>query len=232
MNLRIRVMIVDDQPLFAYGMQLLVGSQPDLEVVGSAGDGLSALDLAAATNPDVVLMDIRMPGMNGIETTAKLTSAALSGTAPRVIILTTFQREEAVFLALKHGASAYLTKDSTPETVLDAIRTVHTGTGLLNPGNTTALVEEFAALPTGSVTTQSVLSGLTSREIEVYLMAARGMSNTDIAAASHTTEATTKTHVRSIMRKLQLRSRVQLVVHAYENGTLRPGHPSEPSART
>ncbi len=225
---RIRVAVVDDQTLFAHGMQMLIESQPDLEFVGSAANGQQGIELVEASRPDVVLMDIRMPVMDGIEATGRLTGAEGvgdgdgDGARPRVIILTTFQRDEAVFRAIRSGASGYITKDATPEFVLDAIRTVHLGHSVLAPKATLDLVKEFATpKPSAGHTREQAIASLSSREQEIFLLAARGLSNVDIAATAFISEATTKTHIRSILSKLRLRSRVQIVVFAYENGLLK-----------
>ena len=233
---RIRVAVVDDQRLFAHGMQMLIESQPDLEFVGSAANGQQGIELVEASRPDVVLMDIRMPVMDGIEATGRLTGGDGVGVGvgvgdgdgdgdsarPRVIILTTFQRDEAVFRAIRSGASGYITKDATPEFVLDAIRTVHAGHSVLAPKATLDLVKEFATpKPSAGHTREQAIAPLSSREQEIFLLAARGLSNVDIAATAFISEATTKTHIRSILSKLGLRSRVQIVVFAYENGLLK-----------
>ena len=227
---RIRVAVVDDQRLFAHGMQMLIESQPDLEFVGSAANGQQGIELVEKSQPDVVLMDIRMPVMDGIEATSRLTGGDGDGVGvgvgdsarPRVIILTTFQRDEAVFRAIRSGASGYITKDATPEFVLDAIRTVHAGHSVLAPKATLDLVKEFATpKPSAGHTREQAIASLSSREQEIFLLAARGLSNVDIAATAFISEATTKTHIRSILSKLGLRSRVQIVVFAYENGLLK-----------
>ncbi|RFA12457.1 hypothetical protein B7R22_15140 [Subtercola boreus] len=228
----IRVLVVDDQRLFVYGIRMLIESQPDLELVGSAGDGAEAVRLVEEFRPDVVLMDIRMPVMGGIEATHRITQGpggASDGVAPRVIVLTTFQREEAVFEAMKHGASAFLTKDASPESVLETIRTVHAGNAVASPAATLALVREFGAAPPSGPGRQhapgpapsDALAPLTPREQEIFLLAATGLSNGDIAASAFISETTAKTHIRSILSKLALQSRVQIVVFAYENGLLR-----------
>lgn len=215
-------------------MQMLIESQPDLEFVGSAANGQLGIELVEKSRPDVVLMDIRMPVMDGIEATGRLTGGDGDGVGvgvgvgvgdsarPRVIILTTFQRDEAVFRAIRSGASGYITKDATPEFVLDAIRTVHAGHSVLAPKATLDLVKEFATpKPSAGHTREQAIASLSPREQEIFLLAARGLSNIDIAATAFISEATTKTHIRSILSKLGLRSRVQIVVFAYENGLLK-----------
>ena len=221
---RIRVVVVDDQRLFVYGVQMLIESQPDLELVGSATDGKQAVALVRELQPDVVLMDIRMPVMDGIEATYRITQADKTATA-KIVILTTFQREEAVYHAMKHGASAFLTKDATPERVLETIRTVHSGVALSAPGETVGLIREFADAPSKSlpgIDESELLAGLSPREKEIFLLAARGMSNAEIAEAAFISETTTKTHIRGILNKLGLLNRVQIVVFAYENGLITP----------
>lgn len=238
---RIRVVIVDDQALFVSGMQMLLESQADLEVVGTAADGLSGVEVVALTHPDIVLMDIRMPVLDGIEATSRIVAASnLQATAevepgevqhgdsqpgdsqPRVIILTTFQRDEAVFRAIRTGASGFITKDATPEFILAAIRTVNSGKAVLAPKATFDLVREFAAEPGDSgLPLESALEALTPREREIFLLTARGLSNAEVATAAYVSEATVKSHVRAILSKLALQSRVQIVIYAYENGLLR-----------
>ena len=213
-------------------MQILIESQPDLEFVGSAANGQLGIELVEKSRPDVVLMDIRMPVMDGIEATGRLTGGGGGGEGggggggggarPRVIILRTFQRDEAVFRTIRSGASGYITKDATPEFVLDAIRTVHPGHSVLAPKATLDLVKEFATPePSVGQTREQAIASLSPREQEVFLLAARGLSNVDIAATAFISEATTKTHIRSILSKLGLRSRVQIVVFAYENRLLK-----------
>jgi len=215
----IRVAVVDDQALFVSGMQMLVESQPDLEFVGSAANGRSALDLVARAEPHVVLMDVRMPIMDGIEATRLIVE---SGSAARIVILTTFQRDEAVFRAIRAGASGFVTKDATPEFVLEAIRSVHAGASVLAPSATFDLVKRFAAAPPSAPgrPLELAIAALTPREKEVFILVARGLSNLEVAAAAFVSEATAKTHIRSILSKLGLQSRIQVVIFAYENGLL------------
>lgn len=228
---RIRVVIVDDQPLFVSGMQMLLESQADLEVVGTAADGQSGVEVVERTVPDIVLMDIRMPVLDGIEATARIVAAnerrpagetAASEPLPRVIILTTFQRDEAVYRAIRTGASGFITKDATPEFILAAIRTVNSGTAVLAPKATFDLVREFGATSNSSGRPiELALDVLTPREREIFLLTARGLSNAETATAAFVSETTVKTHVRAILSKLSLQSRVQIVIYAYENGLLR-----------
>ena len=213
----IRVAVVDDQALFVSGMQMLIESQPDLEFVGSAADGQAAIELVARVEPHVVLMDVRMPVLDGIEATRRIIE---SGSPARVVILTTFQRDEAVFRAIRLGASGFITKDATPEFVLAAIRNVHAGQSVLAPSATFDLVRQFAASVEHGPLGELALSSLTPREQEIFLLVARGLSNTEVAAAAFVSEATAKTHLRSILSKLGLPGRVQVVIFAYENGLL------------
>ena len=215
-----RVLIVDDQQLVRVGFRLIVESEPDLSVVGEAGDGQAALDLIARARPDVVLMDIRMPRMDGIEATRSI--AQHSG-GPRVLVLTTFDADEYVYSALRAGASGFLLKDTPPEQLIDAIRVVAAGEAVVAPSVTRRLIEEFARRspldPTAAAT------DLTDRELEVLKLVARGMSNSEIAADLILGEATVKTHLGRVLTKLNLRDRVQVVVFAYENGLVSPGRP-------
>ena len=213
----IRVALVDDQALFRAGVRMLVSSQADLEFVGEAGDGAEGAQMAAVARPDVVLMDIRMPIMDGIDSTRAIIAAAeLRGEAPpRVIVLTTFDLDEAAARAIKAGASGFLLKDTDPEFLLAAIRTVHAGTAVIAASATRELFEHFGASQQSS---PAVYETLTSREKEIFLLAARGLSNAEIASAEFLSEATVKTHISRVLGKLGLRDRVQLVVFAYENG--------------
>ncbi|MFB2596537.1 response regulator [Herbiconiux sp. P17] len=212
----IRVVVVDDQELFVYGMRMLIESQPDLDFAGSSTDGAEAVRLVAETRPDVVLMDIRMPVMNGIEATHRITRPAGRGEGPRVVVLTTFQQEEAVFQSMKHGASAFVTKDATPELLLETIRSVHAGDA---PPSELELVKRYVA-PAEVAAPEESIAALTPREREIFLLAAKGLRNSEIAAAAFVSEATVKTHIRSILAKLGLETRAQIVVHAYENRLL------------
>ena len=217
----IRVLLADDQGLVRAGFRMILAAEPDLEVVGEAGDGREAVTRAASLAPDVVLMDIRMPGVDGIEATQEITARP---DAPRVLVLTTFDRDEYVYRALRAGASAFLLKDAPEQQLLAAIRVVAEGGSLFAPSITRRLIERFAERPSAPVTV-AALEELTARELEVLKLIARGLSNAEIAAELVVSEHTTKTHVASILMKLQLRNRVQAVVLAYESGIVRPGDP-------
>ncbi len=208
----IRVVLVDDQALFRAGIRMLVASQPDLDVVGEAGDGREAIDLVRATRPDVVLMDIRMPVMDGLSATAEILSQP---DPPRIVMLTTFDLDEAAARAIRQGASGFLLKDADPEFLLAAIRTVHSGSSVIAASATRDLFEHFAEAPK-PVPPQ--YGDLTDREREIFALAARGLSNSEIAAREYLSEATVKTHISRILTKLALRDRVQLVVFAFEHG--------------
>jgi DNA-binding NarL/FixJ family response regulator len=217
---RIRVALVDDQALFRAGIRMLVSSQPDLEYVGEAGDGVDGIRLAADARPDVILMDIRMPVLDGIDATARiLEQAAQAGTSPRVLVLTTFDLDEAATRAIRAGASGFVLKDADPEFLLAAIRTVHAGTAVIAAGATRELFENFGTRAPAR-TEPPAFQELTAREREIFLLAAKGMSNAEIAGSEYVSEATVKTHVSRILAKLGLRDRVQLVVYAYENALL------------
>lgn len=208
----IRVVLVDDQALFRAGIRMVIDSQPDLEVVGEAADGAQALEVCAATRPDVVLMDIRMPGMDGLAATAEL----LARPDPtRIVMLTTFDLDEAAARAIRQGASGFLLKDADPEFLLAAIRTVHAGSAVIAAGATRDL---FAAAPAPRTPVPDTWHALTEREREVFALAARGLSNAEIAQREYLSEATVKTHISRILAKLGLRDRVQLVVFAYDHG--------------
>jgi DNA-binding NarL/FixJ family response regulator len=218
---QIRVFLVDDQEMVRAGFRMLVDSQPDLTVVGEAGDGGEALERLSATRTDVVLMDVRMPRMDGVEATRRL----LAGTdPPRVLVLTTFDLDEYAFAALRAGAAAFLLKDARPEDLLRAIRTVHAGDSVVAPTTTRRLLDHFAsALPDPAARAGDTrLDGLTDREREVLELVGRGLSNTEIAGTFVVSEATVKTHVGRLLAKTGSRDRVQLVVLAYETGLVRP----------
>ncbi|MBM7518075.1 response regulator [Nocardioides nitrophenolicus] len=215
----IRVFLVDDQDLVRAGFRMLIDSQPGLTVVGEAGDGGEALERLAVTRCDVVLMDVRMPRLDGVEATRRL---AARPDPPRVIVLTTFDLDEYAFAAIRAGAAAFLLKDATPETLLDAIRTVHAGDSVVAPSTTRRLLEHFAGvLPdpaAASVVPDRRLDALTERERETLVLVGRGLSNAEIAADFVVSEATVKTHIGRLLAKTGSRDRVQLVVLAYETG--------------
>ena len=213
----IRVFLVDDQDLVRAGFRMLIDSQPDLTVVGEAGDGGEALDRLAVTACDVVLMDVRMPRLDGVEATRRL--AERTG-APQVIVLTTFDLDEYAFAAIRAGAAAFLLKDATPEALLGAIRTVHRGDSVVAPSTTRRLLEHFAAaVPDPAEPVADVrLDALTEREHETLVLVGRGLSNAEIATEFVVAEATVKTHINRLLAKTGCRDRVQLVVLAYETG--------------
>ncbi|MGH2947024.1 MAG: response regulator [Solirubrobacteraceae bacterium] len=215
----VRVLIADDQALVRAGFRRLLESEPDIDVVGEAQDGLEALDIAARFTTDVVLMDIRMPRLDGLQATRRLLER---NARTRVIILTTYDLDEYVFDAIKAGASGFLLKDSAPDQLIAAIHVVAHGEALLAPSVTRRLIEEFARRPTPR-TPPSELADLTPRELEVLKLLVRGHSNAQIAAELVVGEATVKTHVGNLLTKLNLHSRVQAVVLAYESGLVQPG---------
>lgn len=214
----IRVALVDDQALFRAGVRMLVESQPDLEVAGEAGDGIAAVALASRSQPDVMLMDVRMPLADGITATERILAHAESEgrTPPRILVLTTFDLDENAARAIRAGASGFVLKDADPEFLLAAIRTVHQGNQVIAAAATRAL---FAHVGRGSGrrSAPGAWSELTPREREIFGLAARGLSNSEIAASEFLSDATVKTHVSRILAKLGLRDRVQLVVFAYEH---------------
>jgi DNA-binding NarL/FixJ family response regulator len=216
----IRVVVADDQALVRAGFRVLVDSAPDLEVVGEAGDGTQAVELARSERPDVVLMDIRMPVMDGLEATGRITALDPAG-ATRVLILTTFDLDEYVYRALRAGASGFLLKDTRPAELLAAIRVVAGGDALLAPSVTRRLIEEFARRPDPDRVPPTALDALTDREREVMVVIAAGLSNAEIAERLVVSEATAKTHVSRILAKLHARDRAQLVMLAYETGLVR-----------
>jgi DNA-binding NarL/FixJ family response regulator len=217
----IRVLLVDDQALLRAGFRLILESEPDLEVAGEAGDGHEAVEAAGRLAPDVVLMDIRMPRLDGIEATRRVVRAP---GAARVLILTTFDLDEYVFEALRAGASGFLLKDTPPEDLVSAIRVVAGGDGLLAPSVTRRLIEEFARQPARDAPPPAALDSLTARELEVLTLMARGLTNHEIATQLFVGETTVKTHVGRVLDKLGLRDRVQAVVLAYECGLVLPGN--------
>lgn len=218
----IRVALVDDQEMVRAGFRLILDAESDISVVGEAPDGAEAVDLVTRAAPDVVLMDVRMPRMDGIEACRRIVQA---GSAARVMMLTTFDLDDHVHDALRSGASGFMLKDAPAEDLIDAIRIVARGDALLAPSVTRALIEEFASRPSGALEPHPGLDSLTERELDVIRLVARGRSNTEIAADLYLGEATIKTHVGRILAKLQARDRVQAVVIAYESGVVVPGEP-------
>jgi DNA-binding NarL/FixJ family response regulator len=210
----IRVAVADDQPLFCAGLQMMIESQSDLAFAGAASDGAEAVALAREARPDVMLMDIRMPQLDGIAATRAIREDAASA-LPRIVVLTTFERDEAVAAALRAGADGFLLKDATPDLILSAIRTVHEGTSVIAHRSTSELFRTIARRRPEAIAPLSV------REKEVFLLAARGLGNAEIGRTAFISEATVKTHIRSILAKLGLATRVQLVAFAYENGLVR-----------
>ncbi|GHJ47212.1 DNA-binding response regulator [Catellatospora sp. TT07R-123] len=214
----VRVLLVDDQPLIRAGLRVLMADSPDLEVIGEAGSGAQAVAQVAEARPDVVVMDIRMPGMDGIEATRIITSGA---DAPQVLILTTFDDDEYVYGALRAGASGFLVKDMSLEDILDAVRVVAAGDGLIAPGVTRRLIAEFAGRPEPARPPRTV-EGVTDREREVLTLVGRGLNNAEIAAELFISVATAKAHVARLLAKLTARDRIQLVIIAYEQGLVQP----------
>jgi DNA-binding NarL/FixJ family response regulator len=215
-------MLVDDQALLRTGFRMVLQAQPDMEVVAEAGDGAAALEVLRATAVDVVLMDVRMPRLDGVEATRRICEG---GDPPKVLILTTFDLDEYAFSALKSGASGFMLKDVPPAELLGAIRAVHSGDAVVAPSTTRRLLDRFAPMLPGSgdEPEHPGLGRLTDREREVLLLVAQGLSNGEIAAGLVLSEATVKTHVGRILAKLGLRDRVQAVVLAYETGLVRAG---------
>ena len=215
----IRILLVDDQELVRTGFRMVLDAQPDMAVVGEAGDGLAAVNLLRSTIADVAVMDVRMPRLDGIEATRRICQA---GERPRVLMLTTFDLDEYAFAALKAGASGFLLKDVPPEELLFGIRSVHSGDAVVAPSTTRRLIDRFAPMfPTDDAGDPADLAGLTSREREVLILIAQGLSNTEIAERLFVSEATVKTHVGRVLAKLSLRDRVQAVVLAYETGLVK-----------
>jgi DNA-binding NarL/FixJ family response regulator len=216
----IRVVVADDQELVRSGFRMILEARPDLEVVGEAGDGAEAARLVERLQPDIVLMDVRMPQVDGLEATRRIVA---SGSTARVIVLTTYDVDEFVFAALRAGASGFMLKDVRPADLVEAIRVVARGDALLAPSVTRRLLDRFAdALPAAGAERPTDLGALTERELEVLRLVALALTNAEIAQRLVLTEATVKTHVSSILRKLDLRDRVQAVVLAYDVGLARP----------
>jgi DNA-binding NarL/FixJ family response regulator len=214
------VLLVDDQELVRTGFRLILDLEPDLEVVGEAADGAECLRSVAALAPDVVLMDVRMPAMDGVEATRRLAAA---GSRAKVLILTTFDLDEYVYAAMRAGASGFLLKDVPRDQLVAAVRTVAAGDQLLSPTVTRRMIERFVRLPPPSAGIPEVLSPLSDRERDVLALVARGLSNAEVAETLVIGEATVKTHVARILAKLGLRDRIQAVVLAYESGFVQPG---------
>jgi DNA-binding NarL/FixJ family response regulator len=216
----VRVLLCDDQALVRSGFRMVLEARDDMKVVGEAENGAGALELAARCRPDVILMDVRMPVMDGVEATRRL---ARTGTSARIVILTTFDSDEYVYEALRAGASGFLLKDVQPAQLVDAIRVVARGEALLAPSVTRRLLDRFAhTLPDRAGSAPAALSELSERELEVLTLLASGLSNAELAERLFVSETTVKTHVSSILRKLGLRDRVQAVVLAYQAGLVRP----------
>ena len=216
----VRVLVVDDQEIVRAGFSALLDGQPDLEVVGQASDGAEAVELAGQLVPDVILMDVRMPVLDGLAATREILAGVAPGETPRVIMLTTFDLDEYVYDALRAGASGFLLKHSSPDELAAAVRIVAAGDALLAPSITRRLVEDFAKV---QPVLPAIAGGLTPRETDVLRLIARGQSNREIAATLVLAEQTVKTHVSRILTKLDLRDRAQAVVYAYEAGVVAPG---------
>ncbi|PRY41464.1 response regulator [Umezawaea tangerina] len=217
----VRVLVADDQALLRGSFRVLIDTDPGLTVVGEARDGVEAVALARSEKPDVVLMDVRMPVMDGIEATRRICGSPDTDDV-RILILTMFNLDSYVFAALRAGASGFLLKDAPPETLLDAIRVVADGDGLLSPTLTRRLITEFASGQQPAPPRVGTLSGITGREREVLVLIARGMTNAEIAAHLHLSPATVKTHISHLLGKLEARDRAQLVIAAYETGLVSP----------
>jgi len=216
----IRVLLADDQALVRAGFRMIIDVQPDMTVVAEAADGNDALEQTRHRGPDVILMDIRMPGIDGIEATRRLIA---SGCTARILMLTTFDLDEYVYEAMRAGASGFLLKTAPPHQLIAAIRDINGGDTLIAPAITRRLVEEFVHRPRPDTTAPTPLSRLTPRELEMLKLIAKGLSNAELARTLYVSETTAKTHVARILNKLALRDRVQAVVMAYETGIVRPG---------
>ncbi|HWO68486.1 MAG TPA: response regulator transcription factor [Umezawaea sp.] len=215
----IRVLLVDDQELMRMGFRMVLGAQPDIDVVGEAADGLDAVQLADQLRPDVVLMDVRMPVLDGVEATKRIAEAGTS----KILVMTTFDMDEYALSALRNGASGFLLKDTPPGDLVSALRAVASGDAVVSPSVTKRLLSRFLGESGGELRDAAVLDVLTEREREVLVLIAKGLSNTEIARKLFLSEATVKTHVGRILAKLEIRDRVQAVVLAYETGLVRPG---------
>jgi len=222
----IRVLIADDHELMRNGLRAILGAQQDIEVVGEAEHGAQAVENAIRLYPDVVIMDIRMPRLDGIEATKRL---ALQGEkAPKVLVLTTFDLDEYVYQALRAGAAGFLLKDTPPRQLAEAVRTIAAGESLLAPAVTKRLIERYVSRPPGDTARRERFAELTERELQVLQLITRGLSNAEIGARLFLSEATVKTHVTRILSKLGVRDRVQAVVLAYETGLVQPGEQTGP----
>ncbi|HVV14013.1 response regulator transcription factor [Amycolatopsis sp.] len=216
----IRVLVVDDQELMRAGFQMVLGAHQDIEIAGEAANGAEAVQLAEQLRPDVVLMDVRMPVLDGVEATKRIVDAGTS----RVLVMTTFDLDEYVYAALQGGASGFLLKDTPPAHLVSALHAVASGDAVVSPSVTRRLLDRFIGDGGGPLRDESALEVLTDREHEVLVLIAKGLSNVEIAGTLFLSEATVKTHVGRILAKLELRDRVQAVVLAYETGLIRPGH--------
>ena len=220
MSQAISVLIADDQDLVREGLRMLLEAEPDITVTGEAGNGSTAIAAARRLDPDVVLMDVRMPEIDGIEATAHLVRA---GSRARILMLTTFDLDEYVYRAMRAGASGFLLKDASRDQLITAVRTVSAGEALLAPSITRRLVEDFCRRPAPDAASAKAVRQLTERELEVVRLVAKGLSNAEIARRLYLSDATVKSHVARVLAKLGLRDRVQVVVLAYETGIVRPG---------
>lgn len=219
----IRIVIADDQPLIRSGLRSILERESDLAVVAEASDGAAAVTSACQHRPDVVLMDIRMPGMDGLTATTRILKTGphpLAGSPPKIIILTTFELDEYIHAGLKAGASGFILKDAEPQALVHAVRAAHNGDAMLSPSVTRRLINSFVHAPDPSA---ALPAALTERESQILRAMARGLSNAEIGSAVHLSEATVKTHVTSILAKLNVRDRLQAVIAAYESGAVRPG---------
>jgi DNA-binding NarL/FixJ family response regulator len=216
----IRVVLVDDQAMVRTGLRMVLAAEPDIDVVGEAADGAAGVRVVTEQEPDVVLLDVRMPGMDGLEAARRILAAGLP---TRVVVLTTFDEDEYVTAALRAGVSGFLLKVAPPEDLVAAVRTVAAGHGLLDPAVTLRVIETYASAPAPDPARAAALGGLTERETDVLALVAAGLSNAEIAARLYLGEATVKTHVSRILLKLRLRDRVQAVAFAYESGLVTPG---------
>ena len=218
--MNIKVLLVDDQAMVRAGLHMILEAETDIKVTGEAEDGAKAITAARALRPDIVLMDIQMPVMNGLEATRRITHEIEK--PPRVLVLTTFERDDYIFEALRAGASGFILKNAPPEDLVNAVRVVAEGNGLLAPSVTRRIISEFASRPPRPSVKEPV-EQLTEREMEVLKLIARGKTNAEIAGELVVSEATVKTHVSNLLTKLGLRDRVQAVVYAYESGLIQPG---------